>query len=69
MMKILYQNGFDALFQRSFFGLRKSENLGVTFLTVDPVLQFPGGEVKLGYKAGDSWEWGGSASLAQGLRC
>lgn len=52
MMKTLHQHDSDALFQNSFFGLRRSENLGVTFLTVKPVLQFPGGEVELGYKVG-----------------
>jgi len=52
MMKLLYQHEAKTLFNPSFFEPQRSENLGVTFVRVKPVAQFPGKEVELKYNVG-----------------
>lgn len=51
-LDMLEGNKDSPLCQEEFFEDRKAENLGVDIRTVKPVLQFPQGEVELGYNVG-----------------
>lgn len=50
--KMLQDNSSDILFNPSFFEDRVARNLGVTIRSVKPIVQYPNGEIKLGYNVG-----------------
>jgi hypothetical protein len=51
-VKMIYQNAKDVLLKPEFFEVRKAENRGIEVKTVKPVVQYPKGEVKLGFNVG-----------------
>lgn len=52
VMKMLYKNCSETLFQPQFFEHRESKAVDRTFRQVKPIAQFPGSEVELRYNVG-----------------
>ncbi|PYH47112.1 uncharacterized protein BP01DRAFT_380957 [Aspergillus saccharolyticus JOP 1030-1] len=52
MLKVLHQHDAQTLFQPDFFENRRSAALNATFRVVQPVAQYEGAAVELGYAVG-----------------
>lgn len=52
MMSLLSKNKKSAIRQTQFFEEREARNLGTMIRTVKPILEFPAGEVELGFQVG-----------------